>query len=106
MQSGYLVITIGFQFFLLVGYLFYFLFRKWLPIDDQISLISWITGLVGVLTFLLLVLVMIILPRMPFADAIFVSTLVIVDFVGLSLLVRETWNRKMTIEHGFIDDET
>ncbi len=40
MQSGYLVITLGFQFFLLVGYLFYFILRKWAAIDDQIVLMT------------------------------------------------------------------
>ncbi|MFW9810810.1 MAG: hypothetical protein ACFFE6_15660, partial [Candidatus Thorarchaeota archaeon] len=101
-----LVITFGFQFFLLVGYLFYFLFRKWVVVDDQIVLLSWVAGFLGLLTIGLLLIVAIILPRMVIAEAIFASAIVALDLIGLYLLVKETWNRKMTIEHGFLDEET
>jgi len=106
MQSGYLLITISFQFFLVVGYLFYLMFRKWAEIEDQVILMTWVARLVAILTLGLLMTVLIILPRLVLVEAIFVALLVIVDIIGLFLLARETWNRKMTIEHGFIDDET
>ncbi|MFW9927066.1 MAG: hypothetical protein ACFFDM_09880 [Candidatus Thorarchaeota archaeon] len=106
MQSGYLIITFGFQMFLLVGYLFYFTFRKWLAIDDQITLMTWTAVLVGILTFGLSLLVLIVLPRMQFTEAIMASVIVFVDIVGLYLLAKETWNRKMTIEHGLFVEET
>ena len=105
MQSGYLLITIGFQIFLLVGYLFYFIFRKWSAIDDQIMLMSWTASLLGILTIGLLVVVVIILPRIVFVEAVFISALVAVDFIALYLLVKETWNRKMDIEHGLLVEQ-
>ncbi|MGY5864339.1 MAG: hypothetical protein RTV41_07025 [Candidatus Thorarchaeota archaeon] len=106
MQGGYLVITFGFQLFLLVGYLFYFMFRKFSEVDDQVVLLSWVAGMIGVLTIGLLLTIAIILPRLVFTEAIAVSALVTVDLIGLFLLIRETWNRKMTIEHGFLEEET
>jgi hypothetical protein len=106
MQSGYLVITLGFQLFLLVGYLFYFTFRKWAAIDDQIVLMTWAARLVAILTIGLSALVVIILPRMLFVEVVVASAIVIADFVGLFFLARETWNRRMKIEHGFLDEET
>ncbi|MFW9767406.1 MAG: hypothetical protein ACFFF9_12120 [Candidatus Thorarchaeota archaeon] len=106
MQSGYLVITVGFQFFLLVGYLFYFMFRKWSEVEDQVMLMTWVARFVAILTLGLLTIVVIILPRLVLGEAIFIALLMIVDSIGLILLAKETWNRKMTIEHGFIDDET
>ena len=106
MQSGYLLITISFQLFLLVGYLFYFMFRKWSEIEDQVMLMTWVARLVAILTLGLLMTVLIILPRLVFVEAIVVGLLVVVDMIGLILLVKEIWNRKMIIEHGFIDDET
>jgi hypothetical protein len=106
MQSGYLVITIGFQFFLLCGYLFYFIFRKYSAIDDQVMLLSWVACLLGFLTIGLLLIVAIVLPRMAIAEAILASAFVIIDLIGLYLLAKETWNRKMTIEHGLLVEET
>jgi len=103
MQSGYLVITLGFQFFLLVGYLFYFIFRKWSEIDDQITLLTWVTGMIGLLTIGLLLTVAIVLSRMEFAEAVLTLAIVAADLIGFFLLAKETWNRKMTIEHGFLD---
>ncbi len=60
----------------------------------------------AILTIGLLALVVIVLPRMLFVEVVAASAIVLADFVGLFFLARETWNRKMTIEHGFIDDET
>jgi hypothetical protein len=48
------------------------------------------------------VVVVIILPRIVFVEAVIISTLVAVDIIGLYLLVKETWNRKMAIEHGLL----
>ena len=106
MQSSYLLLTISFQFFLVVGYLFYFIFRKWSEIEDQVILMTWVARLVAILTLGFLMIVLIILPRLVLVETIVVVLIVIVDIIGLFLLARETWNRKMTIEHGFIDDET
>jgi uncharacterized membrane protein YdcZ (DUF606 family) len=93
MQSGFLLITYGVQFFLFVGYLFYVIFRTYPEADDQISLMSWIGGLLGVLTLGLLVSVALVIPRMPVTEAIVASMLVIADIAGLYLLVDDTRRR-------------
>ena len=98
MQSGYLLITIGVQFFLLVGYFFYFIFRKWPTADDQVWLMSWTAGLLGVLTLGLVVSIAIVIPRMVIAEAVMASALVIADIIGLYLLVDDTRKKTSQID--------
>lgn len=90
MQGAYLTITIGIQFFILAGYLFYFIFRSYTTGEDQIALMNWTTRLIGFLAFWLLVSVLLVLPAMPQADIVFAAGLLTADFLGLCLLVVDT----------------
>ena len=102
MQGAYLSITIGFQFFLLVGYLLYFVFRKWSYFEYRISFMSWTAGFIGLLTILLLVSVFLVSPRMPRGDVMLVGIIMIADIVALLLLIVDTFNRAVSVE---FDDE-
>ncbi len=90
MQGAYLIITVGIQFFILVGYLFYAIFRTYPTGEDRISLMSWIAGLIGILTLGLLVSVTLVVSRMSPADIIVAVALLIADILGLYLLVDDT----------------
>ena len=90
MQGAYLIITVGIQFFILVGYLFYAIFRTYPIGEDRISLMSWIAGLIGILTLGLLVSVAMVITRMSPADIIVAVALLIADILGLYLLVDDT----------------
>ena len=90
MQGPFLSITIGFQLFLIVGYLFYAIFRTYPIGDDRISLMSWITGLIGVLTFGLFGSLLLVMSRMPVAEFGIAMALSIADVLGLYLLVDDT----------------
>ena len=50
MQIGYLTLTTGFQFFLIFGYILYGIFRKFPAKEDAVSLITWLGGLIGIIT--------------------------------------------------------
>ena len=102
MQSGYLIITISFQFFLLAGYLFYFIFRAWSSGEDQIALMSWTTVLVGFLTLWILVSILLVVSSMSLADIILAGGIITADILGLYLLVDDTLRkRKVTITQDF-----
>ena len=90
MQGAYLIITVGIEFFILVGYLFYAIFRTYPIGEDRISLMSWIAGLIGILTLGLLVSVAMVITRMSPADIIVAVALLIADILGLYLLVDDT----------------
>ncbi|MHA2021818.1 MAG: hypothetical protein ACW96N_08885 [Candidatus Thorarchaeota archaeon] len=94
MQGAYLALTIGIQFFLLVGYMLYFVFRTWSKGEDQISLMSWTAGLVGLATLWLIVSVVLVANRMMLADIILIGGILIADILGLYLLVDDTRRRK------------
>jgi hypothetical protein len=94
MQGAYLTITIGMQFFVLVGYLFYFLFRKWSSGEDQIALMSWTAVLIGFLTFWLLISVLFVAASMPLADIVLAGGIIAADFLGLYLLADDTLRRR------------
>ncbi|MHA2386664.1 MAG: hypothetical protein ACXAEE_10695, partial [Candidatus Thorarchaeota archaeon] len=95
-------ITISFQFILLVGYLLYFVFRKWSYFEYRISIMSWTAGLIGLLTVLLLVSVILVSPRMSSGDVMFVGIVVFADIIALLLLIYDTFNRAVSVE---FDDE-
>jgi hypothetical protein len=90
MQGAYLIITVGIEFFILVGYLFYAIFRTYPEGEDRISLMSWTAGLIGILTLGLLVSVTLVASRMPLSDIIVSMAILIVDILGLYLLVDDT----------------
>ncbi len=90
MQGAYLIITVGIEFFILVGYLFYAIFRTYPEGEDRISLMSWTAGLIGILTLGLLVSVTLVVSRMPLPDIVFSMALLIADILGLYLLVDDT----------------
>lgn len=90
MQGAYLIITVGIEFFILVGYLFYAIFRTYPEGEDRIALMSWIAGLVGILTLGLVVSVTLVASRMALFDIIVSMALLIVNILGLYLLVDDT----------------
>ncbi|MFW9862955.1 MAG: hypothetical protein ACFFEX_16910 [Candidatus Thorarchaeota archaeon] len=94
MQGAYLTITISIQFFVLVGYLFYFVFRKWSSGEDQIALMSWTTVLVGSLTLWLSISVLLVAASMSLADIALAGGIIAADFLGLYLLVDDTLRRR------------
>jgi hypothetical protein len=99
MQGAYLAITIGIQFFVLVGYLLYGVFRTWTTGKDQISLMSWTAGLVGILTLWILVSVLLVATRMSLADLVLVGGIMIADILGLCILVDDI-RRRSNLDFG------
>ncbi|MFX1471653.1 MAG: hypothetical protein ACFFBM_04030 [Promethearchaeota archaeon] len=94
MQGAYLTITIGVQFFVLVGYMFYFLFRKWASNEDRIALMSWTAVLVGLLTSWILISVFLVAASMPLADIVLAGGIIAADFLGLYLLADDILGRR------------
>ncbi|MFX1331537.1 MAG: hypothetical protein ACFE9W_08275 [Promethearchaeota archaeon] len=94
MQGAYLTITIGVQFFVLVGYMFYFLFRKWASNEDKIALMSWTAVLVGLLTSWILISVFLVAASMPLADIVLAGGIIAADFLGLYLLADDILGRR------------
>ncbi|MHA1939320.1 MAG: hypothetical protein ACXABV_18000 [Candidatus Thorarchaeota archaeon] len=102
MQGPFLTITIGIQFFVLVGYLLYFVFRTWSSGEDQIALMSWTAVLVGFLTLWILVSVLLVSSSMSLVDIILAGGIITADILGLYLLVDDTLRkRKVTIAQDF-----
>jgi hypothetical protein len=89
MQGAYLTITIGIQFFILAGYLFYVIFRAYTTGEDRIALMTWTARLVGFLTFWLLVSVLLVLSMIPPAEVFLTIGILVMDFLGLFLLVLD-----------------
>jgi len=102
MQGVFLIITISIEFFLLMGYLFYLLFRTYAADEDRVSLMSWVAGLIGILTLGLIVSVILVASRMTTSDLVVAVALLLVDVVGLYLLIddiRRTSQTTLLIEH-------
>ncbi|MCK5239954.1 MAG: hypothetical protein KAR33_10425 [Candidatus Thorarchaeota archaeon] len=97
MLGAYLTITLGFQLFLIIGYLFYAIFRTYPKGDDRISLMSWVTGFFGVLTFGLVGVLLLTLTRIPVSEAIPALALSFADIIGLYLLVDDTRRQRKSI---------
>ena len=89
MQGTFLILTIGIEMFLLVGYLFYLVFRAYAEGDDMISLMRWTIGLIGILTLGLIVSVVLVATRMTQTDLVVASALLIADIIGLYLLIDD-----------------
>ncbi len=89
MQGAYLVITVGIEFFLLVGYLFYLLFRTYAASDDRVSMLSWLTGIIGLITVGLMGTVALVATRMTNTDLVIAMVFLAVNVVGLYLLIDD-----------------
>jgi len=90
MQGAFLTITIGIEFFILVGYLFYFIFRSYGKDEDRISMMKWMFGLIGVLTAGLIVHVILVAALMTVTDIVVATAILSVDVIGLYLLIDDT----------------
>ena len=89
MQGTYLLLTVGIEFFLFVGYLFYLLFRANIEVEVRVSVLSWLIGIIGLITLGLIVSVVGVASRMTNTDLVLASTFLIVDIIGLYLLIDD-----------------
>ena len=101
MQGAYLILTVGIEFFLLVGYLFYLLFRANIEVEVRVSVLSWLTGIIGLITLGLIVSVVAVASRMTNTDLVLASTFLIVDIIGLYLLIDDI--RRISQELALIE---
>ncbi len=106
MQIGYLSTTIGFQFFLLVGYLLYILFRKYPSPDDSGSLMSYVVGLMSILTFGFVGLLVIVAPAIPFTDRLVILLFVVIDLLGLLIIVNDFLKQRAHIVSKDLENES
>ncbi|MBY8997064.1 MAG: hypothetical protein KGD60_04985 [Candidatus Thorarchaeota archaeon] len=89
MQGAFLILSVGIEFFLLAGYLFYLLFRTYAESDDKVSMLSWLTGIIGLITVGLIVSVAAVATRMTNTDLAIAVAILAVDAVGLFLLIDD-----------------
>ena len=101
MQGAYLTLTVGIEFFLLVGYLFYLLFRTNIEVEVRVSVLSWLTGIIGLITLGLIVSVVAVASRMANPDLVLASTFLIVNIIGLYLLIDDI--RRISRELALIE---
>ncbi|NHI90142.1 MAG: hypothetical protein EAX87_11515 [Candidatus Thorarchaeota archaeon] len=90
MQGPYLIITIGAEFFLLAGFLFYLIFRAYISEEDRASLLVWISGLIGLYILGLVVSITLVAARMTIRDVVVALAIEAVDIVGLYLIIDDT----------------
>jgi hypothetical protein len=90
MQGPYLIITIGVEFFLLAGFLFYLIFRAYISEEDRASLLVWISGLIGLYILGLVVSITLVAARMTIRDVVVALAIEAVDIVGLYLIIDDT----------------
>ena len=90
MQGVYLIVTMGVQFFLLVGFLFYLVFRAYAPTENRVSMLSWLSGIIALLILGLTVSITIVAVRMPIRDLVVAAAIGAVDIIGLYLIVDDT----------------
>lgn len=89
MQGSVLQLTIGVQFFLLVGYLFYLLFRTYSTGDDRDSLVSYVATLLSLITLGLLVSLLAVSSSVIPSDRLGVLVIAVVDLIGLAALILD-----------------
>jgi hypothetical protein len=89
MQGAFLTITISIEFFLLIGYLFYLLFRTYPADEDKVSMLSWLTGIIGLITIGLIGSIALVATRMTNTDLVIAIAFLSVDSVGLYLLIDD-----------------
>jgi hypothetical protein len=90
MQDPYLIITIGVEFFLFAGFLFYLIFRAYISEEDRASLLVWISGLIGLYILGLVVSIALVAARMAIRDVVVALAIEAVDIVGLYLIIDDT----------------
>lgn len=100
MQDVYLELTIGMQFFLLMGYLFFLIFRTYGEKEVRVSMLRWLIGLIAFLTIILIVSVALVATAMPVRDLVVASAALIIDVIGLALLLDDTQrlSKSLTVE--------
>lgn len=94
MQTMYLEIAMGVQFFLLVGYMLYMVFRGYSPEEAAVSLRSYVAVLISLITFGLIFSVLLVAPFVEALDRIPILVLAILDLFGLVLLVIDLIRNK------------
>jgi hypothetical protein len=98
MQGAYLRITIGLEFFLLVGYLFYLVFRFYTKGEDRLSLLKWIIVIISLITAGLTVSISLVATRMSQPDLVIAVGIVLIDIVGVYLLIDDSQRVSRTTE--------
>ena len=101
MQGAYLIITAGVEIFLLMGYLFYLLFRTYIEVEVRVSVLSWLTGIIGLITLGLFVSVVAVASRMTTVDLVVAAVFLIVDVVGIYLLIDDI--RRISSELALVE---
>ena len=101
MQGAYLIITAGVEIFLLFGYLFYLLLRTNIEVESRVSVLSWLTGIISLITLGLIMSVVLVASRMTNTDLVLASAILIVDVIGLYLLIDDI--RRISRELALIE---
>lgn len=92
------MITIGLEFFLLVGYLFYLLFRFYSKGEDRPSMLKWIIVIIGLITAGLIVSNSLVATRMSQPDLVVTLGILLIDIIGVYLLIDDTQRISRKIE--------
>ena len=88
MQIGYLTLTIGFQYFLMFGYILYGIFRKFPAKEDSVFLITWLGGLIGIITLGEVGVDVIVSASISLPDRLPILLLVLIDLFVLVIMVK------------------
>jgi hypothetical protein len=102
MQGPFLTLTIGIEVFLLFGYLFYLLFRTYIEVEVRGSVLSWLTGIIALITLGLILSVVLVASRMTTTDLVLASTFLMVDVIGLYLLIDDI--RRISSENLLVEE--
>ncbi len=98
MQIGYLSITIGFQFFLFFGYILYGIFRKFPTKEDGLSLMSWLGGLIGILSLGQVGVLILVSGVIPLPDRLPILLLVFVDLFIFVIMTYDVLTQREQIK--------
>ena len=98
MQIGYLTLTTGFQFFLIFGYILYGIFRKFPAKEDAVSLITWLGGLIGIITLGEVGVVVIVSAAVPLLDRLPILLLIFVDLFVLAIMAYDVLNQRQQVK--------
>jgi hypothetical protein len=85
-QGGFLELTVGIQFFLLFGYLFYFMFRSYSEPDARPSLLAYVLVFIGLITLGLIASLLLVVPAIAPSDRAGVFLIAILDEIVLALV--------------------
>jgi hypothetical protein len=89
LQGAFLQLAIGLQFFLLFGYLFYFVFRSYSGSEARTSLMAYVLVLVGLITLGMIGSLVLVVPEIAAGDRIGVLVITIADELILALLAYD-----------------